>query len=324
MIKKIITEKKKEIQDKLKIHKQNQLYEKRFLAFSFYGNKCENEKQYEAVITRWYHTIEKGLAYVNFRVGFGNNNINSLLTAMENYIADGYSSETFFYRTALSTLKAYQDKNLKYGLKNEKLDERIKKLPGEPNNAGGIISFSHIEKDMIQNLGYAEFINNRHSLRHFSNQPVDMETVKRALELAQHTPSACNRQGWRTRVIINKEILKNVLANQNGNEGFGNEIDKLILVTSDLRCFNRDREIYQAFIDGGMYAQSILNALHYENIATIPLSASLTTVQEKNVRKMLGMHDAEVFIIFIGIGNYPDKCQTTMSARHAADITVIN
>lgn len=323
MIKKIVAEKKKELQCKFRIHRQNQLYEKRFLDFSFYGNKCENDKQYEAVITRWYHTIEKGLAYVNFRAGFGNNNINSLLTAMENYIADGYSADSFFYKTALSTLKAYQAKNSEYGFKNEKLDERIKKLPGEPNNAGGVISFSHMEKETIQNMGYAEFINNRHSLRHFSDKPVDKEAVKRALELAQHTPSACNRQGWRTRVIVNKEILKDVLANQNGNQGFGNEIDQLILVTADLRYFNRDREIHQAFIDGGMYAQSILNALHYENIATIPLSASLTIDQEKNVRRLLELHDAEVFIIFIGIGNYPDICQTTMSTRHSADITVI-
>lgn len=45
--------------------------------------------------------------------------------------------------------------------------------------------------------------------------------------------------------------------------------------------------------------------------------------QENNVRKILNMDDAEILILFIGIGNYPEICQTTKSERKAIEITEI-
>lgn len=298
-------------------------YVKKFERYSFMGNKCIDERQYEAVITRWYHTIEKGLSYLNYRAGFGKANIDSLLTTMENYLADGYSADAFFFKTALCTLEAYLEKNKSYGVENEIIAKRVVSLGGTANRMGGIIKFFPLSDEAIKTINYADFVKNRHSIRCFSLEPVNIERVKNAISLAQYTPSACNRQGWRSRVICNKDILATVLSNQNGNEGFGHKFDKLILVTADLRCFNRDRELYQAYIDGGMYAQSILNALHYEHIATVPLSASLKKKQEKNVRRVLGIHDAEVFIMFIGIGNYPEECQTTRSERRSPDFLII-
>lgn len=64
-------------------------------------------------------------------------------------------------------------------------------------------------------------------------------------------------------------------------------------------------------------------SLYYERIASVPLSASLTKEQEENVRKLLKLDPAEVLIMFIGIGNYPDECQTTRSERKPAEYTVI-
>ena len=294
---------------------KNRIYFDRFKKYSFSGYKCIDEKQYEAVITRWYHTIEKGLSYINFRAGFGKNNLNALLTSMENYIKDGYSCDAFFYRTALSTLKAYQEKNAKYGYVNEELNSRIAKLSGTPNSCGGTIDEGIVDAFEVQRLGYKNFVLSRHSMRHFSKEPIDKEKLDAVLSLAQHTPSACNRQGWQARVILNNELIKKTLENQNGNEGFGQEFTGLILVTGDLRCFNRDRELFQAYIDGGMYCQSILNALHYEHIASVPLSASLTLEQEKNISELLHVGENEVFIMFIGIGNYPQEGLTTRSER---------
>ena len=300
------------------IEYKNNAYLSKYEKYAFTGDKCIDERQYEAVITRWYHTIEKGLAYIDFRAGCGKSNLNELLTAMENYIADGYSPDVFFFSTALSALKAYQDKNAENDYVDEELNARIAQLPGTPNEVGGTIVSEIISEEEVQKLGYADFIRSRHSMRHFSSEPLDKNKIDRVIELAQNTPSACNRQGWRARVILDKELMTKVLENQNGNKGFGHEFTGLILVTGDVRCFNKSRELYQVYIDGGMYAQSILNALHYENIASVPLSASLTSVQEDNVRKILNIEKPEVLIMFIGIGNYPEEGLTTRSERKRA------
>ena len=161
-------------------------------------------------------------------------------------------------------------------------------------------------------------VKERHSIRHFSDKPVDVFGVIEAIKLAQYTPSACNRQGWKTYVVENIELMREVLHYQNGNSGFGNEFDKLLLIVSDLEYTNHEREVFQPFIDGGMYAMRVLDSLFYYGIASCPLSASLTPYQEVNVRKLLKLKESEVPILFVGIGNYPDLCQTARSERHEA------
>ena len=298
-------------------------YINRYERYSFVQGDCQLKEQYEASITKLYHTIEKGLAYTNYRAGFGSDNVKVLMAEMQHYASQGYDTEAYFYKTALCVLHRYIEKNRLYKHVDVKLNEAVAKLPGFPNDEGGILEFRPADVEQMRSMDYQDFAKSRHSIRHFSEIPVELEKVKDAIKLAQLTPSACNRQGWRTRIIADKSVLENVLKNQNGNRGFGQEIDKLLLVTADLRYFNSDREVFQAYIDGGMYAMSLINSLHYECICTIPLSGSLTEKQDANVRSILRLDDAEVITLFIGIGNYPEKCQTTKSIRHEPVIEII-
>ena len=298
-------------------------YINRYERYSFVQGDCQLKEQYEASITKLYHTIEKGLAYTNYRAGFGSDNVKVLMAEMQHYASQGYDTEAYFYKTALCVLHRYIEKNRLYKHVDVKLNEAVAKLPGFPNDEGGILEFRPADVEQMRSMDYQDFAKSRHSIRHFSEIPVELENVKDAIKLAQLTPSACNRQGWRTRIIADKSVLENVLKNQNGNRGFGQEIDKLLLVTADLRYFNSDREVFQAYIDGGMYAMSLINSLHYECIGTIPLSGSLTEKQDANVRSILRLDDAEVITLFIGIGNYPEKCQTTKSIRHEPVIEII-
>lgn len=303
------------------IIKKHCVYGKVFLRYSFVDCKCSSFEQYEASITRLYHTIEKGLSYANYRAGFGKGNIEALIVSLEQYVKKGYDTSAFAYESALSCLYAYMKKNNEYGYEDKLLEERVRKMPGHENGYGGTIQVSCPESP--ENLNYEQLVKMRHSIRHFSDTPLDMETIKDAISLAQYTPSACNRQGWRTRIVADREKVKEILLNQNGNRGFENEIDKLLVVTADLRAQQKNRELYQAFIDGGMYAENILNALYYKGIGSVPLSASLTTNQEKAIRKLLDIEPSEVFILFIGVGNYPKSpFLTTRSERRKADIEI--
>lgn len=298
-------------------------YYNRYSKNAFIDGKCKNEKQYEASITRQYHTIEKGLSYLEYRPGFGQRNVEALISSLEQY-SKKYSTEKFFYRTALCVLKKYVEKNREYGVVDSALNERIKALPGTPNEFGGIIQFHPFTCEDTTKLDFQALVKNRHSIRHFSSQPVELDAVIRAVNLAQYTPSACNRQGWKTYIVDDKKVQTTLLENQNGNRGFGQEFDKLVVVTGDLRCFNRDREVFQVFIDGGMYAMRLLDSLFYEGIASVPLSAALRREQEDQVRKILNLDPAEMLIMFIGIGNYPEICQTTRSERKPAEFQVVS
>lgn len=297
-------------------------YYKSFTQSSFVDCQCNDPVQFEASIIRLYHTIEKGLSYENYRAGFGRDNIDNLVLSLEQYSSRGFDTSAFFYETALSCLEAYITKNKAHGYKDIELESRVEKLPGNANKFGGTITVS--APDHPEMMTYMELVTSRHSIRHFSDKPVEIELLKKAIQLAQYTPSACNRQGWKTRIISDKNKINTILNNQNGNRGFGQEFDKLLVITADLRAQQRNREVFQAFIDGGMYAESVLNSLYYYGIGAVPLSASLTSDQEKNVKPIIGATDAEVLILIVGVGNYPEgEFLTTRSERKPIEIEVL-
>ena len=307
---------------KIKANKIGKAYFSKFISYSFVDCECKDSVQYEASIIRLYHTIEKGLSYENYRAGFGKDNVEKLLTSLEKYSSEGYDTSAFFYETALSCLEAYIKKNKEHGHSDAQLEKRMKALPGKANECGGTVTVSLPNNP--ENLTYSQLVTTRHSIRHFSNEPVDIELLKKAIQLAQYTPSACNRQGWKTRIVADKAKIKAILENQNGNRGFGQEFDKLLIITADLRAQQRGREVFQAFIDGGMYAESVLNSLYCMGIGSVPLSASLTSEQDQNVRKIIEVSEAELFVLFIGVGNYPDgEVLTTRSERKPVDVEVI-
>ena len=302
--------------------KKMEKYYDKFEKYSYVDCKCKTQEQFQASITRLYHTIEKGLAHHNYRAGFGRENVDKLIESLDQYVKMGFDCSAFFYETALSCLKAYIQKNKENDLEDSALETRVNRFPGKANTCGGTITVS--KPTETESMNYEQLVSSRHSIRHFSNQSVDLKALIKAVELAQYTPSACNRQGWKTRIVSDKEKIRIILSNQNGNRGFGQEIDKILIVTADLRAQQRGRETFQAFIDGGMYAESILNALYYKGVGSVPLSAALTSVQDQIIRKTLEIDEAEIFILFIGVGNYPDgDVLTTRSERRKADIQVI-
>ena len=295
-------------------------YKKLFDCYAFVDGKCHSKEQFEASIVRLYHTLEKGLAYGdNYKPGFGRANVDMLIATMQSY-SKMYDINTFFYQTALSCLHAYLEKNQLYGIKDTELMELIEALPGKANHCGGIIDFTAPCSKCTSKMNYEELVTSRHSIRHFSREPVEIKTLEKAISLSQYTPSACNRQGWKTRIIADKNKLSCILENQNGNRGFGHEIDKLLIISCDIRFFQRNREFFQVFIDGGMYAENLINSLYFYGIGSIPLSASLLKSQSDKIKQIVGIHEAEQIILFLGVGNYPEKCLTTRSERKPASI----
>lgn len=297
-------------------------YYKRYKKYGFRDGKCKIQSQFEASITRLYHTIEKGMAYRDYRAGFGKQNVEMLVSSMEQY-AMQFDVNVFFYETALSVLEGYIQKNREYGIEDIALNKRISKLPGNGNQKGGTVCVVKQDLDEIQKMNYKQLMKSRHSVREFGDGSVSVEAIEKALEIAQYTPSACNRQGWNAYIVSDKKIMSVVLNNQNGNRGFGEKIDKLLVLTFDLSYSNCNREVFQGYIDGGMYAANVLNALWFEGVATVPLSASLKQSQENNIRKVLGIRESEVFVLFVGVGEFPEETLTTKSTRRPPRYTIV-
>ncbi|WP_414091481.1 nitroreductase family protein [Gordonia amicalis] len=149
------------------------------------------------------------------------------------------------------------------------------------------------------------FVESRESIRHFSDDPVPLVEIEAAARVAATSPSVCNRQGSRVRAFERGAAADALLRHQRGNTGFGSDASHILLVTHDLGTMVTPAERNQGYVDGGLYAMTLVYALHARRIGTCCLNWSATPTQDRGLRREIGLPDNEVVIMMMAVG-YPD------------------
>ena len=258
------------------------------------------------------HTIEKGLSLKNPRKGFGQLKVLKLLKRLNKYSDIYGKTDKEFLIYPLGTIKHYINYTKSMEVEIPIIEREYKILMEKSGfvdvkEQGGIIQISKDEILKKCNNNFESLLTSRHSIRYFSK-----ETIEKALKLAQKTPSACNRQSWHTHVFQGEESI-NLIKWQGGSHGFENEIRTSILVTANLKAFLY-YELHQAYIDGGLYAMNLINALHSLGLGTIPLSCGFT---HDKLKKLVDFDipQNEVPIVIIGVGNLLENFNVAISKR---------
>lgn len=157
-----------------------------------------------------------------------------------------------------------------------------------------------------------------------SQEEVDLATIEKAVSMASFTPSVCNRQNWKVFVFTSAEDKRRVLAFQNGNRGFGEQASKVLGVTTGLQGFVSPGERNQCWIDGGMFAMSLLYALHSMGVGTCSLNWSVEMETDQGMRAAAGIPDSHAVIMLIAVGHYPAHLRVAQSPRkQLGDIVVV-
>jgi len=266
------------------------------------------------------HAIEKGLSLDKRRVGFGKEKSNNLVELLSKYSELGFPRSSSCFINAVSVLSEYltfQKENGVAGI--EYLEDFLKASETDKTVFGGTITLTR--SGLIQDAkgDFISMSNSRHSIRAFSNMPVDMETVRKALELAQRSPSVCNRQTSRVHVVVQKSLIEKILKIQGGANGFQDSVDKLIIVTSCLKGFRGSGERNQPFVDGGIYSMNLLLALHYYGLGACTLNWDKSRKQDQRLRSIMDIPDDENVILMIAIGNLKEEFRVAFSLRKPAD-----
>lgn len=287
--------------------------------FSKYSGTFDKERDVstqKAEITKYYHTIEKGLALPEPRPGFGRQMNHDLCLKIQKALKQGILGHEIQY--AVDSLDGYKAFNLAHGVDNPAwIDETLalaaskgmvpQALPTRQPKVPGILS----PQDRL------DFITSRHSVRHFSDAVVPDAVLTAATRAAQSAPCVCNRQASKVYFVKDPETKRKMLACQNGNRGFGDRTPVVALVTVDLRSFLDASERYQAWIDGGLFAMNLLLGIHAQDYGACCLNWSALPAQDKALRK-LGMIPAhETVITMIAIGALrDDNFVVARSERH--------
>ena len=269
------------------------------------------------------HALEKAFSLNNPKKGFGVTKSMQPTNNIEKYISKyGYNSKLDVPISLIITYLNYQ-KETKYS--DKKLDEveiKIQKILSNINqpkakfNKAGKISFSKETMLHLNDANFKTLARNRYSIRHFGKGDISEEILKEAIKIAQKSPSACNRQSYRVHIFSDKQ-KDIILSTQGGANSFYKEANKAILITGDLNRYY-STEMHLPYIDASLFAMSLMYALTYLGIASIPLTMGRKLSVLKQIQGMK-IPQNEIPVILIAIGNYPDEVIVSQSERFSID-----
>ena len=75
----------------------------------------------------------------------------------------------------------------------------------------------------------------------------------------------------------------------------------------------------QCWIDGGLFAMSLVLGLHAQGLGTCFLNWSKSSPRDRAMRALLKLPPEEVIIVLVAVGHLPDTLEVARSARPPLD-----
>ncbi|MCD8237978.1 MAG: nitroreductase family protein [Clostridiales bacterium] len=294
--------------------------------WNYHNPKVKTRAAQESKILRQTHMIEKGMSLSKPRKGFGQAKIAELFEMLDGYLKLGFSPSAIPFQNAVIALNEYVIMQKNMGYENSELNEKLSNYQKylEVNNSAGII------KDTKQNIEeqahkeYPVFFNSRHSMRQFRPEKVKTEDIKAAVCLVQKAPTACNRQA--SRVYFYKDEKTNCALGEliSGNTGFDGEVNNYLVITADVSAFYDSFERNQIYVEAGIFAMALVEAMHYYGIGSCVLQNGEYKKKNKKFKKICGnIPENERIILFAAVGYYKDEFTYAASMRKNIDDVLI-
>ncbi len=272
------------------------------------------------------HCVEKGLTMPGFAPGHSTGKVLDLCQVIAKYRTAGYDMEAFEYRTALGVLSEYRrvHRDLLFTLPQEVEHALQCALEGVDVLPERQLEMSAQDLWKDSNAPFPVFSASRHSVRHFIGS-APHEDIMKAMQLATNAPCACNKQYVRVHLYEGKDKVQPLLAMQNGNRGFGENAEQLIIVTSDMSYMHWRGERHEIYLCAGLFAMNLGYALHYHHVAHCMLNWQVEPGTDREMRALAGIPDNEEITLLIVCGIPADSFKATSSPRRPGrEITTIH
>ena len=283
----------------------------RFALYAGYFAVLRDMDKRDFKIRRTYHSVEKGLSVY----GIGHKTKSNAMNELEKLLAVQTSREqlTFSSQVASNVLLEARSKNGPKLIDQQTYFLRIG--DGNSEEVGGAIGLDKeiLDAGMLERP--EEFFFSRVSVRSFSSDSLEDDLVTRALRLASKTPSVCNRQAWHVYHITCPSQIRKCLSLQNGNSGFTDDIRNLLLITCNLKAFSHPGERYQQWIDGGMFAMSLIYALHSLGVSSCCLNWSKGPIADLKLRRACSIRSEDTVIMMLAVGYANESITACASPR---------
>lgn len=270
-----------------------------------------------------YHKLEKGLVMPGKPRLFGTDPVRATMALMRRWEAAGYPTADPIYRGACATVSCYRDGLLARGLYQESpaihqveqflaerqqtlaADSMITPVPLSAPSKPGAGPWEAFEALSVA----------RRSVRDFAPSEVPREWVERAVRIAALSPSACNRQPNKVILIEGRADIDRALSFQNGNRGFGHKVPLLAVLVVDSTGYFDGSERNQTYVDGGLFAMSLMFALRALGLGSCSLNWCVTPATDLAFRKLGHVKEQETVLMMLAIGFPPEAVAVPLSPR---------
>lgn len=264
------------------------------------------------------HSLEKGMSNKNPR-HFGAAKVDELIKLIREYEAYGDYENDFDFVNAINVLrnyaKFYEEKKWTDAEEYGKVSEFLKKYSEVAKMDVGsfVLEKKDFEKDAA--IDYCKFLASRHSVREFSAKKLDENDLKKAVESAILSPSACNRQMIKVYYISDPAKSKKLISIAQGFGGFEKETINSLVVTFDVNANYFIGERNQGWFNAGLFSMNLVNALHSQGIGSCFCQFGNSTKQEEQLKKLLDIPASERIAVILSAGYYCDKSIIPYSPR---------
>lgn len=258
------------------------------------------------------HALEKGLSVKEQKEDFGKEKAAMLLSLIQEYRGLKEDPDPQSAELAIAVLGSYANNRI---VRGEDVDFIPEEFRAPSEHAG---SKMHTKADCI---GFAEIAHGRHSIREFSGEPISVEKILAAVELAQTAPSACNRQATHVYACTDPDKMAKIVARHGGLRGFSNP-GAILVLTGDLALYQNEYERNTVFVDGGIFLMNLLYALEANDLGACPIIWGAEPDNDSFMYRLLGILESHEIVSLIVVGNYPkgDVKIPCSQRRNTADV----
>jgi nitroreductase len=160
--------------------------------------------------------------------------------------------------------------------------------------------------EMCHKEGLLEVIKTRRSIRLYSQKTIDIDVIKRIVEVVNWSPTSCNRQPAKVFVTNNPALVRSCLAACQGATGFSEFVPCFLCFCADLRSYWLPKEIDLSLIDISLGVQNCCLIAHTLGLSLTLLSwAQHSDDDERELRNLLGIPDYYKIVVNGALG-YPE------------------
>lgn len=284
----------------------------------YYMEECDKKGDYEYRMLMFVHNIEKGMCMPNPRP-FGKEKITKLMDMIKTCERENRYVNSSAYKMSVSILYQWVLFYKEHGWNDELVKNVEIFLDNYDANTKGLdVGYKVAQKkDMTVNgsASFDEVIKSRRAVRTFADKKLDAGVVRECICIAQAAPTACNRQMIKIYQISSRDKCDVITDTIYGASGFTRDTVDYFALTYDVKSLDYYGERNQGYLNAGLVAMNLANALHSRGIGSCFIQWANTASEERKVKKKLGISDTEHIAVVLGAGYYADEMYIAKSCR---------